>query len=51
MYKGQGRIQRALLTRIYKGFLVHEGDYNPQPSIPTTLGIARVAQHFSLATL
>lgn len=33
VYKGQGRIQRALLTHIYKGFLVHENDYNPQSQL------------------
>ena len=33
VYKGQGRIQRALLTRIYKGFLVHDSDYNCQSQL------------------
>ena len=33
VYKGQGRIQRALLTRIYKGFLVHDNDYNYQSQL------------------
>lgn len=37
VYKGQGRIQRALLTRIYKGFLVHDGDYNRQSQLRQVL--------------
>ena len=32
-YMIEGRIQRALLTRIYKGFLVHDGDYNRQSQL------------------
>ena len=36
VYKGQGRIQRGMMTRAYKVFLVHEGKL--QPSIPITSG-------------
>jgi len=34
VYKRQGRSQRALLTRVYKTFLVHGGQF--QAPIPTT---------------
>ena len=33
VYKGQGRIQRAMLTHIYKGFLVHDADYKRQSQL------------------
>ena len=36
VYKGQGRIQRGMMTRAYKVFLVHDGKL--QPSIPITSG-------------
>ena len=34
MYKGRGRIQRAMMTRAYEAFRVH--DEKLQASIPTT---------------
>lgn len=36
VYKGQGRIQRGLMTHAYKVFLVQEGKL--QASIPSTSG-------------
>jgi len=44
VYKGQGRIQRKLMTRIYKEFLVHE--LRLQSSIPEVKGIRRLPDTF-----
>ena len=40
VYKGQGRIQRKLMTRIYKEFLVHVPSL--QGTIPEVKGIQRL---------
>ena len=39
MYKGQGHIQRKLMTCAYKEFLVHDSQF--QESIPSTAGVAK----------
>ena len=39
MYKGQGRIQRELMTHAYKAFLVQDEEL--QSSIPSTMQFAR----------
>ena len=44
VYKGQGRIQRKLMTRIYKEFLVHE--LRLQSSIPEVKEIRRLPETF-----
>ena len=40
VYKGQGRIQRALMRRAYKAFLVDDQQF--QWSIPSTTGVQRL---------
>jgi hypothetical protein len=44
VYKRQGRSRRAVLTRAYKTFLVHGGQF--QAPIPTTPAVPTDSQAF-----
>jgi len=44
VYKGQGRIQRELMTHAYKAFLVQ--DARLQSSIPSTMQFSRFPKPF-----